>query len=441
MTVMLAAMSLPAYAQDDQSGDRPNFVFIMIDDLGYGDVGCYGSTVSSTPHIDELANSGMLFTDFHSNGPMCSPTRASLMTGLYQYRFGEKFDRALGPGDDGLPLQAVTIAEALKKQGYATAIFGKWHLGDDPEFSPVHQGFDEFVGLVSGDGDHFTHIDRQGEKDWWHNDQLQMDAGYTTDLITDQSIRFIQKHKNEPFFLYVSHLAIHFPWQGPEDPPQRKEGVDYKDDKWGIIPDRNNVSPHVKAMIEAVDGSIEKIMAAIDEAGIANNTLVIFTSDNGGYTHYADNFFNISSNAPLRGQKTEIYEGGHRVPFIAVWPGKIPAGTTSDELAMSMDILPTFMELVQTGNDEKLPSDGRSIVSSLLNAQSLPERIVFWKIGDSMAVRSGKWKLCVVDGGPPELYDLSVDIGETTNLASAHPQKAQQLLKAYENWKSDLELN
>ena len=418
----------------------PNIIYIMIDDLGYGDLGCYGSTINGTPHIDRLAAEGMRFTDFHSNGPMCTPTRAAFMTGLYQHRFGAKFEGAISAkrdSDDGLPLEAMTIAEVLNDAGYATGMWGKWHLGFFPPLLPADQGFDDFIGLGSGDGDHHTHINRWGREDWWHNNELAMEEGYTTDLITDHSVEFIREHKNEPFFLFVSHLAIHFPWQGPQDPPQRQVGEDYTNDKWGILPDRNNIAPHVKAMLESVDDGVGKIMHTLQELDLDSNTLVIFTSDNGGYTHYGDTHFNISSNGPLRGQKTEVYEGGHRVPFIARWPSRIPAGSESEALAMTMDMFPTFLEFARLEPDS-LTLDGISLRSHLLDRTPVPERALCWKIDDERAIRKGQWKLVMVNDNEPELYDLSIDIAEAKNVAAQNPDIVRRLMHEYQSWETDV---
>jgi len=425
----------PVQAQES----KPNIVLIVADDLGYGDLGCYGSPLNKTPNIDTLAQGGLRFTDFHSSGPMCSATRAGMLTGRYQQRFGTNFDGALSgesnvPGE-GLPLEAVTIAEVLKAQGYTTGMFGKWHLGYAPPLTPPNQGFDEFRGLMTGDGDHHTHIDRSGNPDWWNGDKLEPDEGYNADLLTDYSVDFIQRHKEKPFFLFVSHLSIHFPWQGPNDPAQREAGTEYHDDKWGIIPDRSNVQPHVKAMVENLDANTGKVLDALKAAGLTENTLVIFTSDNGGYLTYGDDFKNISSNGPLRGQKTQLWEGGHRVPMIMSWAGKIQPGTT-DEMGHSTDLFPTFAK--QAGAPiAGMPLDGVDLNPLLFEGKSLPERMLFLRKGDAGAVRSGPWKL-VYQEGEVWLSNLDDDIGESKNLAADLPEKVGNLRDAWKAWEADV---
>ncbi|MEZ5384962.1 MAG: sulfatase [Prosthecobacter sp.] len=415
----------------------PNIVLIVADDLGYGDLACYGSKINPTPHIDALTATGVRFTDFHSAGPMCTPTRAAMLTGQYQQRFGRQFDGALGEAqhDQGLPHEAVTLAEVLKPAGYATACFGKWHLGYQPPWLPPDQGFDEFRGLGSGDGDFHTHIDRAGREDWWHGNELEMEGGYTTELLTRHSIDFIEKNRDRPFFLYLPHLAIHFPWQGPDDPPHRQKGKDYSKDKWGIIPNPADVSPHIKAMIRALDDSVGRIVAALKDRQLDRNTLVIFTSDNGGYLSYAPNFRNISSNGPLRDQKGSIYEGGHRVPTIISWPGRIQPAITH-EIAHSTDLLPTIAQI--TGTSQPVSAtDGIDLSPLLFRGEPLPERMLFWRLGDKHAVRSGSWKLCI-NGKRTELFDLEHDVGETTNLAAQHPERVKQLRQAWEKWNADV---
>ena len=420
------------------SAAPPNVVLIVADDLGYGDLACYGSSTNHTPHIDALAQSGVRFTDFHTAGPMCTPTRVSLLTGRYQQRFGRWFDgplSGLSQREVGLPHAAVTIAEALKDQGYATACFGKWHLGFQPPWLPTSQGFDEFRGLVSGDGDHHSHIDRYGNQDWWHNNQIQMEEGYTAELLTKHSIRFIENHRGRPFFLYVPHLAIHFPWQGPRDPPHRVQGTDYQADKWGRIPDRDNVRPHIKAMVEAIDKSTGDIIAALDRLKVRRRTIVFFTSDNGGYLHYGKDFHNISSNGPLRGQKGTLYEGGHRVPLIVSWPGSVRK-STCDVLAHSNDLVPTMMALAQR-HAPQLPSDGVDLSPLLLRGIQPPKRMLFWRAGSEWAVREGDWKL-VCESGRRELFNLGRDLSERHDLARQRPELADRLTQAWQSWNAEV---
>ncbi len=424
-----------------QGAERLNVVLIVGDDLGYGDLGCYGSAVNETPHIDALAAEGVRFTDFHSAGPMCTPTRAAMLTGLYQQRFGPQFDGALSgvhDRDTGLPPEAVTVADWLKPAGYATACMGKWHLGYQAPWLPPDQGFDEWRGLSAGDGDHHTHIDRWGREDWWHGHELKMEKGYAADLLTRHSIDFMERHRDEPFFLYLPHLLIHFPWQGPDDPPHRQKGGDYGDDKWGIIPDPAHVSTHIKAMVEALDRSVGEIVAALDRLGLRERTVVIFTSDNGGYLTYGAKFRDISSNGPLRGQKGQVYEGGHRVPMIVSWPGHI-APSVTDELGHSADLLPTLIALTGSEPSEEMETDGVDLSPLLLRGEALPERKLFWRLGPRRAARSGPWKYCLTKPkGKPELYHLGNDLGETTNLAEAEPDRVRELANAWEAWEAEV---
>jgi arylsulfatase A len=416
----------------------PNIVLIVADDLGYGDIGCYGSPINETPHIDALAQNGLRFTDFHSAGPMCSPTRAAMLTGQYQQRFGRIFDHAIDGvlhRDTGLPHEAITVAERLKPQGYATACLGKWHLGYVPPWLPPNHGFDVFRGLGSGDGDFHTHVDRSGNEDWWHNNTLTKEQGYTTDLLTEHSVDFIKQNRERPFFLYVPHLGIHFPWQGPNDPPHRQPGNSYHADKWGIIPNPGDVSPHVKAMVESVDDSVGQVMAALKQWKLDQNTLVIFTSDNGGYLTYGENFRNISSNGVLRGQKTELYEGGHRVPAIAYWPGRVKPGVT-DTPGHSTDFLPTFAALANIDSHD-FPTDGIDLAPLLFNEEALPKRTLFWRAGTDRAVRQGPWKLCF-SNDRTELFNLDNDLSEQHNLAEEHSDIVRRLKQAWHKWEADV---
>lgn len=440
MTLQITVCCLLACSFSQAAEQQPpNIVLIMADDLGYGDLGCYGNKQVKTPHIDRLSAASLKFTDFHSAGAMCTPTRAAMLTGQYQQRFGPQFESALSGKsnhDIGLPHQALTMAELLKQQGYATACFGKWHLGYQPPWLPTNQGFDLFRGLTSGDGDHHTHVDRSGNEDWWHNNEVSMEKGYTADLLSKYSAEFMEANRERPFFLYVPHLAIHFPWQGPQDPPHRKAGQDYHTDKWGIIPDPNNVSPHTTAMIESLDQSVGEILAVLRRLDLEQNTLVIFTSDNGGYLNYGKQFQNISSNGPLRGQKATLYEGGHRVPCLIAWPGNITAGVT-DQTAHSVDLLPTLAQAAGI-SATNFQTDGLDLSPLWQPGRTLADRDLFWRMGNNSAVRRGQWKLCLKNNRS-ELFNLETDLGEQQNLSAEHPEIVKSLSQALKEWEEDVD--
>jgi len=305
--------------------ERPNIVVILADDLGYGDLGCYGATRLKTPHVDRMAREGLRLTDFHANAATCSPTRAALLTGQYQQRSG--IVEALGERSAGLRDETRTMAEYLKTVGYRTAVFGKWHLGSQPGSAalPNRQGFDEFRGARHGGIDYASHVDRYGRHDWWHNDEPVDEPGYATDLLTEHSVRFIEQHRDEPFFLYLSHLAIHFPWMSSDDAAYRRQGQNY-DNPGKVGPHTPEEVPAVvNRMIERLDDSVGRVMDAVRALGPERETLVIFTSDNGGYVRYAGGFRDVSSNGVLRGQKAGMHEGGHRVPCGGP-PGSVEGG-------------------------------------------------------------------------------------------------------------------
>ncbi len=436
-----AARPVRAVAQgkSKRSKNAPNFVFILADDLGYGDLACYGHPRNKTPHIDKLAEEGLKFTDFHANGPMCSPTRAALLTGQYQNRFGRPFESALSAKSPhiGLPANAVTIPQILKKAGYATGMYGKWHLGYQPPHMPTDFGFDDFRGLLTGDGDHVSHVSRSGAEDWYHNENVEMEEGYSSELVTKHSIDFMRKNSGKPFFLYVAHLAIHFPWQAPGEEAHRVVGKDYWSlEKLGPHPE-GQVGPIVQAMVEAVDASVGAIMAALHELGLDDNTFVFFTSDNGGYLEYAGKFRGeLSSNAPCRGEKGEVWEGGHREPAIAWWPGRIKPGTTTRETAVTMDMLPTYAELADVAVPDGV--DGMALTPLLFDGKPLPERDVFWRMRENRAVRRGPWKL-VAQGKNVRLFNLDDDVGERKDLSAQKPALVQGLLAALEAWERDVD--
>lgn len=405
----------------------PNFVLILIDDLGYGDLGAYGNTRHRTPHLDRLAAEGLRFTDFHSNGAVCSPTRAALLTGQYPQRSG--IESAIGfTLAEGMPLTKTTLAEVLAPAGYRCGVFGKWHVGHVTRFGPNAQGFHESY-CSNNNPDYHSHVSRDGNVDWWKDQQLADEPGYLTDLVTRHSVRFIRENRARPFFLYVPHLAAHFPFQGPRDPPHRTTGRTWNDnDKYGPLP-KNQYARAYREMIESTDASVGQIVAALEEMGLRERTLIFVCSDNGAYSW-------VGSNGPFRGQKGDLYEGGHRVPAIANWPGRIQPGRVSDATALTMDVLPTLLVLSGAPRPPGLPTDGVDLSGVLLRGESLAPRPVFWRSSTEKAVRNGPWKLVTrrVGGERVELYDLTTDIGEKHDLAAARPELVRQLQGELSAW-------
>ena len=459
---LLLALAFSGFAPAaEPSATQPNIVIMMADDLGYGDLGGPWGGKARTPHLDRLAREGLRLTDFHSSGPVCTPTRAALMTGRYPKRLGivkafnNKFDFA-GWENRGIAAEhnarEITLATYLRGAGYATGIFGKWHLGKHPDANPTRHGFDEFRGYTCGCSDYFSKTTRYGEPDWWHNEKLEPQEGYSTTVCAANAVRFIERHAARPFFLYVPFPGIHFPWQAPEDGALavRREGRQV--DRAGEV---SKVGPHENAadipgvtlrMIEAIDEGVGRIVAALQERGLERRTLVLFTSDNGGYNSYPYKGVKtaVSSNGPLRGGKGQVYEGGHRVPTVAWWPGTIPPGQVSGETAITMDLVPTALELaggVAPKADGPNRLDGVSLVRLLRRGEALPSRALFWQSppggdGDSRrAVREGPWKL-VED----ELFNLADDLAESRDVAAQHPERVRALQERLAQWERDVVL-
>ena len=427
-----------------QEIEKPNIILIVADDLGYGDISFDDQITSVTPHLRSLAKEGMRLTSFYANAPVCSPTRTALLTGRYQQRSG--IDGTLKPGDQGLPPSEITIAEYLKNEGYATAVYGKWHVGTIPEANPINQGFDEFRGHLNS-VDYNSHIGPWGNPDWWFNDRLQHEEGYNSDLLANHAIRFINEHRDQPFFIYVPFSNIHFPWCTPDDPKFWHQGVNYYnsiDTKLGPH-SPGDVTWVVRSMIYELDKSVGRIVDAVKQNNLSKKTFIFFTSDNGGYIHYQGRHRGqISDNGPLRGQKGELYEGGIRVPTIAWWPGRIQADSESDAVALTMDLLPTFLELtgiMPPSKNSPQALDGEPMQPVLFENKSMPERLVFWRKGESVAVRQGPWKMVYnkTSTSSPELYNLSKDIGEQNDLSKRYPEKTNQFKTASVMWEKDVD--
>jgi len=401
---------------------QPNIILIMADDLGYGDIGCYGNKTIKTPNINALAEGGMRFTDFHANAPVCSPTRAALLTGRYQQRCDiEEVIYAKEPSrQTGMALDEVTFAEVLKKAGYVTGVFGKWHLGYKTEFNPTKQGFDEFRGYVSGNIDYHSHIDGAGIQDWWKNLEKVPEEGYVTDLITKYGIDFIERHKDKPFCLYLPHEAVHSPYQGRNDPPERLAGSRRGKKRKG-----NEIPEAYKEMIEVMDEGVGRIVETVKRLGLEGKTFIFFCSDNGATKN--------GSNGPLAGYKSSLAEGGHRVPAIAYWPGKIKPGMVTNDTALSMDLFPTMVSIAAAKLPEGLKLDGVDLLPMLTEGKQLPQRTLFWRYRKERAVRNGPWKLLIQDKNV-RLYNLDEDIGEKRNLAEFESGKVRQLQTELSAW-------
>lgn len=427
--------------------ERPNIIFVLADDLGYTDVGCYGSKYYETPNIDRLAAQGIRFTSGYTCGPNCAPTRAALMSGQYGPRTGvytvgsiERFDwrsRPLRPVDNvtGLPLSQITLAQALKKAGYATALFGKWHLGEEGPFHPSQRGFDEAIVSMGAHFDFVTHP------------PVEYPPGtYLADFLTDKALDFIRRHKDGPFFLYLPHFAVHQPLQAKDHWIQKFKAKP---------PVGGHNHPTYAAMIASVDESVGRVLVLLDELQLAGKTLVIFSSDNGGVGGYVREGIkaagDVTDNAPLRGGKGTLYEGGIRVPYIFRWPGRIPAGTVCDVPINSVDLYPTLLETAGADRPDDYPLDGVSYGKLLTSGgkATLARDAIYWHfpgyLGAGLgswrttpagAIRSGTWKLQeFFEDGRVELYHLREDLGETNNLAAKLPEKTKELREQLASWR------
>jgi len=445
LAILVALLAFPISAWAAADG-KPNIVVIVGDDMGYADIGVHGCMDIPTPNIDSLAADGVRCTSGYVSGPYCSPTRAGLLTGRYQTRFGHEFNPGGAPGqgpkkkqrqqagdgnkDSGLPLSETTMADRLKDAGYATALIGKWHLGYAEPFRPLRRGFDEFFGFLGGAHSYFP-----GDgAPILRGDVPVEENEYFTDAISREAVAFLDRQTDKPFFLCVTFNAVHTPMQAD----------DARLKKFANISDKTRRT--YAAMMSAMDDAIGAVLAKLHEKNLDENTLMVFISDNGGPT-ISTTTVNGSSNKPLRGSKRTTLEGGVRVPFIVRWPGQVPAGQVYDKPVIQLDILPTALAAagVDVAPDSRL--EGVNILPYLNGENDNPPHdALYWRFGKQMAIRQGDWKLVkydpVVDGQKggkgtatdAKLYNLANDIGETENLIEEEPEKAKALQAAWNKW-------
>jgi arylsulfatase A-like enzyme len=398
---------------------RPNILVIVADDLGYGELSCQGNPQIPTPHIDSLAKHGVRFTSGYVSGPYCSPTRAGLLTGRYQQRFGHEFNP--GPAEAavenfGLSLKEATLAERLKAAGYATGMFGKWHLGYKPQHHPTKRGFDEYFGFLGG-AHPYLNATPNGANPIQRGTTPVPEIDYTTDAFGREAAAFIEKHKSKSWFVYLPFNAVHAPLQTL--PKYRERFAHIKDNKRQTF----------AAMLSAMDDAIGVVLAKLREHKLEENTLIFFVSDNGGPTAQTS-----SKNDPLRGHKAQVWEGGIRVPFLVQWKGRISAGKVDDRPVIQLDIHPTALAAAGVAPPADVKYDGVNLLPYLTGEKSEPPHAaLFWRFGRQRAVRAGDWKLTDMGTGA-ELFNVTKDIGEKENLAAKEPEKLKELEAAYQTW-------
>jgi arylsulfatase A-like enzyme len=431
-TLVVALVSSLAVADDAR---KPNVIVILADDIGYSDISLLGDSAAPTPNIDSIAQNGARCTGGYVSCPYCSPTRAGIMTGRYQQRFGHEYNEGEGRLLFGLPLTETTFAQRMKELGYATAVVGKWHLGNLPQFRPMQRGFDEFYGTLANTP--FFHPNLVDSRVGPDPKKVEDDAFYTTDAYSARAADFIGQHADQPFFLYLPFNACHAPIEAPGKYFDRLTRI--------ADPQRRMYA----AVLSAMDAAVGQVLSALREKNLEENTLIFFLSDNGSAGSIGSN------NKPLRGQKMSTWEGGIHVPFFVQWKGTIPAGTVYDQPVISLDLLPTA---VAAAGGEVKPDwhlDGVNLLPYLTKKnEGAPHSVLFWRLGPQWAVRMGNWKLVrpkdptVKPTGPgpssygvmpkPLLIDLATDTGEQHDLSAEHPDKVKELQTAWDEWNSQL---
>jgi arylsulfatase A-like enzyme len=417
LALSLALVGTTPLTAQTQAKRPPNILIILSDDVGYGEYGFQGNKQIPTPHIDSIAKNGVRFTQGYVSGPYCSPTRAGLLTGRYQTRYGHEFN---GQGENfGLPLSERTIADMLRAMGYSTCVVGKWHLGAETRFHPAKRGFDEFYGTLANtpfyQPKNFVDSRKSPEVEKINDPNF-----YTTDAYADRAVDWIERNKSKPWLLYLPFNAQHAPLQAPKK---------YLD-RFPNIKEKNRQL--FAAMMSAMDDAVGRVLAKIRDIGQEENTLIIFLSDNGGPTAQT-----TSSNGPLRGFKATTLEGGVRVPFCMQWKGKIPAGKTYEHPIIQLDVLPTCLAAAGGKSDPALKLDGVNLLPYLQGEnKAKPHDVLYWRFGEQWAIRKGDHKLVVsrIDGPEPRLFNLADDIGEAKDLAMKQPEKLKELKMLYDTW-------
>jgi len=414
----------------EQAKTKPNIIFILADDLGYGDLSVYGQTDFQTPNLDKLAQQGLRFTQAYSNSAVCSATRFGLITGRYQYRLRGGLEEPISGASEniGLPPEHPTLPSLLKSNGYKTALFGKWHLGALPKFGPLKSGYDEFFGNYGGAIDYFTHKPGVGEnvkEDLYEGEVPIRKVGYYTDLIADRASEYIEKQKGDnPFFLSLHFTAPHWPWEGPKDEAVASQVTNL------FHYDGGNLATYGK-MVVGLDTAIGRILKTLAAKGLDKNTIVIFTSDNGGER--------FSRTWPFAGQKSELLEGGIRVPAIVRWPKQIKPAQVTEQVSISMDWLPTLVAAAGGVPDENYKPDGENLLPVLLGAEQPHSRLLFWryKANAQRAVRSGDFKYLKIAGNE-FLFNLAEDQRERANLAEKYPDRFKELKQQWDAWNATM---
>lgn len=436
-SLALAPAALPAATP--AAADRPNIIVILTDDQGYSDVGFNGGRDIPTPHLDSIARNGVRFTNGYVTYTVCSPSRAGLLTGRYQQRFGHERNPRWAPRNPaaGLPLSERTLADVLGEVGYHNGIVGKWHLGAHPDLHPQRRGFHEFYGMLGGGKRYFPEdltiadpLKARNEGDTYRlklerNGQTVETTQYLTDELTDEAVSFVERNKDKPFFLYLAYNAPHSPLQAPEKYLSRFASI------------KNQRRRTYAAMLSAVDDGVGRVLAKLREHQLDANTVIFFLSDNGGPT--GDN---ASSNTPLRGAKGSPWEGGWRVPFAVQWPARLPAGRTYDPAISALDIFATSVALAGAKTDPARPLDGVDLLPYLTQQKSgVPHEAIYLRMHDrgAFAVRRGDWKLVITDrNSPAQLFNLKQDIGETRDVAQENPEVLRALEELRQQWNAQL---